>query len=455
MKNLINLMRYVKMKHFKYSLLLGMTIFAIMFGAGNVILPPSVGYFAGENYFVAILAFILTSAGFAALGVWSMALQKNNFLDITKKIHPKTHLYLLSMVVLILGPVFAAPRTAIITNQLFTAELFGGNFVVFAVSSFIFFFITCSILLSKSNLIDVIGKYLTPVLIGLLTILIGGALVQESKFVATSVLPSKSFIKGLQTGYLTVDALGYVIIATISIKAILSEKSMKHKDKAKVLNRSVLIALFLISLVYLGLGYMGATTTYLADTMEPAGIDILKHNIFEIFGKVGNIIFGLAVALACLTTSIGLIANSSNFFSVNTKSDQNKWIIGMCVFSFLVSLFPLGKITSFIGPVLLMLVPPSMCVVLLGYVNRKIRKRRTLVVPFLLSVVCGFLSLAAEFNVEVKTFLEYLPLGSFGLSWIPIVISAIVGMMAYEVFTENKSVYEDYTDEYRALKATE
>jgi LIVCS family branched-chain amino acid:cation transporter len=443
------------MKHFKYSLVLGMTIFAIMFGAGNVILPPSVGYFAGENYFIAILAFILTSAGFAALGIWSMALQKNNFLDITRKIHPQAHIYLLGMVVLILGPVFAAPRTAIITSQLFTAELLGDNFFVLAGSSFVFFLITCLVLLSKSNLVDVIGKYLTPILIGLLTILIGGSLMQKSTFVPSVADTSKVFVKGLQSGYLTVDALNYVIIATISIKAILLEQSMKHKDKEGVLNFSVLIALILISLVYLGLGYMGATTTFVSDAIEPAGIDILRHNIFEIFGKVGNIIFGLAVALACLTTSIGLLANSSNFFAVNTKTDQNKWIIGMCAFAFLVSLFPLGQITSFIGPLLLMLVPPSMCLSFLGFVNRKIRKRRTLVVPFIFSLVSGFLSMVAEFNIEVKTFMDQLPLGSFGLAWIPIVISAIIAMMAYEVYTENNSVYEEYTEEYRCLKATD
>ncbi|PID28797.1 MAG: hypothetical protein CSB55_03340 [Candidatus Cloacimonadota bacterium] len=443
------------MKHFKYSLVLGMTIFAIMFGAGNVILPPGVGYEAGENYFAAIMAFILTGAGFAAMGVWAMALQKNNFLDITRKIHPKSHLYLLTMVVLILGPIFAAPRTAIITGELLTAEIFGQNFYISAVSSFLFFLVTCLVLLSKSNLIDVIGKYLTPVLIFLLSILIGGALIHRAPFVSSSISVSDCFTLGLRTGYLTVDALGYVIIATISIKAILTEKSMRHDDKTGVLNRSVFIALFLISLVYLGLGYMGATTTYVSDLPKPAGIDILRHNIFEIFGKTGNIIFGLAVALACLTTSIGMIANTSNFFSVNTRTDQNKWIIGMSLLSFLISLFPLENITAFIGPILLMLVPPAMCIAFLGYVNRKIRRRRTLIVPFVLSLVLGFFSLAGEFYAPVKTALEVLPLGKFGLAWVPIVILAIIVMMAIEVFTENQSVYEEYTEEYKVLKATD
>lgn len=442
------------MKHFKYSLLLGMTIFAIMFGAGNIILPPIVGYFAGENFFFAIIAFILTSAGFAALGVASMALQKNNFLDITKKIHPKAHLFLLSIVVIIIGPLFAAPRTAIITNQLFVAEIFGNNPIVLGISSLFFFSITAFVLLSKTNLIDVIGKYLTPVLIVLLTVLIGGSLLQGQAFIHTEATSSEAIVSGLQTGYLTVDALGYIIIATISIKAILTEKSMKHDDKTKVLMRSVLIALFLISLVYLGLGYMGATTTYVASG-DVSGIAILSHNIEAIFGRIGNIIFGLAVALACLTTSIGLVANTSNFFAVNTKTDQSKWIIALAAVSFLISLLPLSGLTSIIGPVLLMLVPPSMCVAFLGFVNSKVRRRRTLVVPFIVSVVLGLMSLIAEFSSGMKNILTILPLGKYGLSWVPIIIAVIIIMMAIEVFTENPHVYEEYTEEYKSLKATD
>jgi LIVCS family branched-chain amino acid:cation transporter len=436
-------------------MVLGMTIFAIMFGAGNVILPPSVGFISGENYLFSIFAFILTSAGFAAIGVWSMAMQKNNFLDITNKIHPKTHLFLLSMVVLILGPIFAAPRTAIITNDLFTSEIFGHSPLITAIGSFIFFSITCLILLSGSNIIDVIGKYLTPVLLVLLTILIGGTIIKGNSYVPSTAKIADTFTRGLQTGYLTVDALGYVIIATISIKAILTESSMKHADKTSVLNRSVFIALFLISLVYFGLGYIGATTTYQASVAEPAGIDILRHSIFSIFGKIGNIIFGLAVALACLTTSIGMIANASNFFAVNTKIGQKTWTIISCIVAFIISLLPLHNLTSLIGPVLLMLVPPSMAIALLGYVNHKIRRRRTVIVPFAFSVFLGFMEVLAEYIPLVKVALSHVPLGRFGLGWVPLVIASIVSMMAYEVFTENKSVYQEYTDEYRRLKATD
>ncbi len=379
------------MKNFRYSVILGFTIFAIMFGAGNVILPPDVGYFAGRNFFIAILAFVATSAGFAAIGVCSMALQKNNFLDVTRKIHPKTHIFLLTAVVLILGPLFAGPRTSIITNELFVREVFNSShFVIYAISSFVFFTISAIILLSGTKLTDVIGKYLTPALLILLTILIGGAIFANNPYVESSATAGESISFGLSTGYFTVDALGYVILSTISIKAILTERSMKHHEKTGVLMRSVLIALFLVALVYIGLGYMGATSTLpMVGESAPEGIAILKHNIDSTFGKFGIILFGLAVSLACLTTSIGLLANTSNFFAQNTKIDQRIYIIFFAFVAFVISLLPLAKLTDFVGPILIMLVPASMSIAFLGFINSKVRKRKTLVVPFVVSIIMG------------------------------------------------------------------
>jgi|GEM_PF-7109634 len=443
------------MKHKKYTITLALTIFAVMFGAGNIILPPAVGFFAGTNYSYAILAFIFTSAGFASIGVISMALQKNNFLDITRKIHPKAHLYLLTAVVIIIGPLFAGPRTAIITNELFVAELFqSSNPIIFAISSLIFFGITAYVLLSETNIVDIIGKYLTPVLLVLLVVLIGGSALYGNPVVDTGVSVNEAIVRGSEIGYLTVDGLGYVIIATISIRAILTEKTMPHADKTKVLMNSVLIALFLIALVYLGLGYMGATSGYAASE-NPSGIVIITTTITKTFGHIGTVIFGLAVALACLTTSIGIMANTTSFFASNTKISQKAYIIAFTVFSFIVSLMKLDSLTTFIGPILMLLVPPAMCIAFLGYVNRKVRRRRTIIVPFIISVLMGGLGLLGDYVPSVASALSYLPFAKYGFPWLGVVLAIIIIMMAWELMTENESQYEDYNEEYASLKATD
>ncbi len=443
------------MKHPTYTITLALTIFAVMFGAGNIILPPAVGYLAGTNYFYAILAFIFTSAGFASIGVISMALQKNNFLDITKRIHPKAHMYLLTAVVIIIGPLFAGPRTAIITNELFVAELFGSsNQLLFAASSMIFFGLTAYVLLSETNIVDVIGKYLTPVLLVLLVVIIGGSILAGSPAVDTGMSVNSAIIKGSEIGYLTVDGLGYVIIASISIRAILVEKTMPHKDKTSVLMNSVLIALFLIALVYLGLGYMGATSGYDL-TQNPNGIEIITATITKTFGQFGTIIFGLSVALACLTTSIGLMVNSSSFFASNTRFSQKSYLIAFTVISYIVSLLELDQLTTFIGPILMLLVPPAMCIAFLGYVNRKVRHRRTIIIPFFISVVMGILVMLSDYIKPLKDFLATLPFAEYGFPWLGIVLASVIIMIAIELLIENDSVYEDYNDEYGSLKATD
>jgi LIVCS family branched-chain amino acid:cation transporter len=384
-----------------------------------------------------------------------MALQKNNFLDITRKIHPKAHMYLLTAVVIIIGPLFAGPRTAIITNELFVAELFQSDSqIIFAISSIIFFTITAYVLLSGTNIVDIIGKYLTPVLLLLLVILIGGSVLNGSDLVNTGVDLNSAIIQGSEVGYLTIDGLGYVIIATISIRAILTERNIPHRDKTKVLMNSVLIALVLIALVYLGLGYMGATSGF-EGISNPSGILIITNTIDKTFGHLGTIIFGLAVALACLTTSIGIMANTSSFFASNTRVSQNTYIYSFTILSIIVSMLQLDRLTTFIGPVLMLLVPPAMCIAFLGFINRKVRTKRTIVIPFAISVVMGILVMLSDYIAPLKEILSYLPFAKYGFPWMGVVLAAIVIMMAFELMSENESVYEEYTEEYASLKASE
>ena len=53
---------------------LTLTLFAVFFGAGNMIFPPAMGQKAGENYLPALVGFILTDAGIALLGIVAVVL---------------------------------------------------------------------------------------------------------------------------------------------------------------------------------------------------------------------------------------------------------------------------------------------------------------------------------------------------------------------------------------------
>ena len=48
---------------------ISLMLFAMFFGAGNMIFPPMLGYLGGENFFQGTLGFVVTDAGLSILGI--------------------------------------------------------------------------------------------------------------------------------------------------------------------------------------------------------------------------------------------------------------------------------------------------------------------------------------------------------------------------------------------------
>ena len=94
------------------------TLFAIFFGAGNMIFPPAMGQVAGENYLPALAGFILTDAGIALLGIIAVVLVGNKIMDLGDLVSRKFSLCLSITVYLLIGPLFALPRTGSVSYEL-------------------------------------------------------------------------------------------------------------------------------------------------------------------------------------------------------------------------------------------------------------------------------------------------------------------------------------------------
>ena len=125
---------------FKQIMSLTLTLFAIFFGAGNMVFPPAMGQLAGENYWQALIGFILTDAGIALLGIIAVVLVGNEITDLGNLISKKFSIFLSIVVYLLIGPLFALPRTGSVSYELaakpyvpseFMVGFFSGNSCVF------------------------------------------------------------------------------------------------------------------------------------------------------------------------------------------------------------------------------------------------------------------------------------------------------------------------------------
>ena len=289
----------------------GFALFAIFFGAGNLIFPPILGNMTGDSWWKAMLGFLATDPVLPILGVIAMARIGGGPEDMGKRVHPKFAIILSAICILIIGPVIAVPRTAATTYELAIQPYLGTNTVALVITSIVFFGIAFFFTVNEGRVIDIIGKFLTPgLLLVLAAIIVKAILSPIGPIVNTGY--ENSFHLGFTEGYQTLDALAAAIIGGIVISG-LKHKGYDDKDEQRyILIRSGIVAGILLAFVYGGLTFVGATTSA---TPETNRIALLLYSVRQIFGNAGGVLLGISVALACMTTAVGLISACGNFFN--------------------------------------------------------------------------------------------------------------------------------------------
>lgn len=68
-------------------MLVGLTLFSMFFGAGNLIFPPYLGAMAGTKTPLAMLGFAITAIGFPILGVIAVA-HAGSLDELAGRVHP-------------------------------------------------------------------------------------------------------------------------------------------------------------------------------------------------------------------------------------------------------------------------------------------------------------------------------------------------------------------------------
>ena len=179
-------------------LTLGFALFAMFFGAGNLILPPYIGLLAKDNWVEAILGFAASGIVAPFLGIIAVLKSGDSFTDLGKRVNLKLALALATIIMLCIGPIVAIPRTGATTFEVGILPLMPEASAIW--SSIIFFAIVLVLSISPSKIVDIIGGYLTPLLLILLTILVViGILNPDIIPQQSSVPPVDNFAMAFQT----------------------------------------------------------------------------------------------------------------------------------------------------------------------------------------------------------------------------------------------------------------
>jgi LIVCS family branched-chain amino acid:cation transporter len=283
-------------------------VFAMFFGAGNMTLPLMLSQSWHSSWPSAFIGFCLSGVLVTFIGLIAAVMSRN-----TKEFFAPLGLTLgfivQAVLICIEGPFGIVPRCLIVAH--------GGIHAVFPHIDAGVFYILSGVLLfflasNKGMLVKIIGQYMTPILLSLLTIIISIIVYQNinSPIVASGKYNADAMVDGIYKGYLTYDLPGAIYFTTIAMTYLKSEGQSKAEMIRNGLKASAISSILLI-IVYGVFFYIGSHYTEELKNVEAT--HILPTIVRISCGQILAGVFASVVFIACISTAIAAITIWTDF----------------------------------------------------------------------------------------------------------------------------------------------
>ena len=431
---------------------IGLMLFALLFGAGNLIFPAAMGQNAGVNVWYAVLGFCVTGVGLPLISI--AALGYSGCLDLEEaagRVHPWYGVFYSVVSYLAIGPCFAAPRTGTVSFEIAVKPFLGSISPDIALPIFllVFFLLTYWLAATPSKLVDRVGKILTPALLAVILLLIVQSFISPlgvppapTKNYAT---PVTAVMQGILDGYNTLDAIASFIFATLVISFAKEGGVTQPKAIMKQVLLSGSIAVALLAFIYIFIAKIGADSVTQLGILE-TGAPVLAGSAKILFGNLGAAILAVIVLLACLSTSVGLVTCCAAYFMrLLGHFSYKTYAVIFCVISYLVGLFGLKTIIVSTIPVLMFIYPLLVALICLIFLDKFFGGRQcvyawTIAFTFVMATI-NLLETAGVNLGSFETMLQtYVPLHTFGMGWIPFAaVGFVIGLIWKAAVPEKKA----------------
>ena len=407
-------------------IVVGFALFSMFFGAGNVVFPPYLGMESGPQWLLGFSAYFIADIGLALLGVFAL-LRVGSSEAVTLRLGKIPAELLMCAIILCIGPMVAIPRTSATTFEMAIApNIPGVSPVLFSV---LFFALILALCIKESAVVDIVGKVLTPLLlVGLFAIIIKGIVTPLGEIAALPQIANAA-VTGIKAGYQTMDALAALPFGIIVLQSVTAKGYDSGRKQFRVVGGAAVLAGVLLLCVYMGLAYLGATVSA-QYTSDIGRAQLIMALVEALMGKVGVILFGVVVGLACVTTAIALTSSAAAYFAelCRGKVSYKVFVIAICVFSAVVSNLGLDRIVAVAAPVLDVIYPPTLVLIFISLLAPRLPdrvSRGAAIGALLTSVLC---TLNAN-GIHIP-FMANLPLYDLGLSWLlPAVIFGLAASL--------------------------
>ena len=441
----------------KDTFFVGLMLFSMFFGAGNLIFPPFLGMGAGTSFWPAIIGFILTGVGLPLIVLIAIARVKDGVNTLGSRVHPWFGMIFTIVVYLSIGPFFGIPRNANVAFEMgfkpFLGSTSSSQSILLFGFTLVFFLLVYLLSLNPTKVVDYMGRIITPVLLVSIVVLCvtGFVKLNQPLKAPTENYQSASLFKGFIDGYSTMDALaalafGIVILTTLKQKGV--------RDKKKLTQYTIkagFVAGTALALVYVAIGLLGAKMAGYG-TFDN-GTAILSKASTILLGNAGKVLLGGIFTLACFTTCVGLTIACGQYFSKIAPKISYRMVVTLTTLvSFLIANLGLNEIISVSVPFLVMAYPLTIVLVTLAFFHRFFAGAHkvyagAMLMTGIVSVNDGLQMFGLKWSV-IESLIGHLPLASVGLGWvIPAIAGGVVGFILEKVSRPSSTPEDVKTNE--------
>ena len=335
----------------RHTFLYGFSIFSMFFGSGNLVFPLMVGVKNADNWIAGFLGFFFTGIILPFLGLFVIKLHKGNYTSFFAEAGGVAKFAIPLFTLSLLGAFGVIPRCIAVAHG-------GLEFLSHDISLLTFSIIFCLacfiICLNDKLMFSIVGKFLTPILLLFLVILIIVGFYNGQPLEMNNQSFNNNFLDGFFRGYATMDLFASFFFSSLIFKQI--EKLVDETKGENVLKAALGPSIFgasLLCAVYLGFVYLGSHYRFLVHDLP--GELMLPAIANHLLGAHGALIIAIIIIISCLTTAVALNSIYAHYlcsFKIIGKNNFPIILFITTIIALIISLLNFDGIAAILSPLL-------------------------------------------------------------------------------------------------------
>ncbi len=369
------------------SLLAGLAMFKMFFGAGNIVFSLAIGQFSKDMNVWALLGLLITAVIIPFIGVIAISLYKGDYRSFFERVGKVPGFLIALFILAMIGPFGAIPRCLTLSHSTLKMLIPDLSLGIFALLACGFIFL-CTV--KKNRLMQILGYVFAPALLILIAMIVTKGLWQAPPIQHSDLTRGAAFTYGLLEGYNTLDLLPAFFFSSI-IVSLLQKKHPEHFEGEgserrifKIMLKASAVGAFLIGAIYVGFSFLAA---HYQESLIGVAPEVFFSNLaWTIIGPWGGAFTCISVLVSCVATSIALTAVFADFVHKEVfkeKYDYRIWLLFTLAIAFSFCFIGFSGIVKMLAPILQVCYPALLMLTMMNIFHKIFHFNRgvTIAVP--------------------------------------------------------------------------